>query len=432
MRFTIAEVLPMSDVETAAQLPTLRLKRNEDRRLNAGHLWIFSNEVDTQQTALNKFEPGDLVRVLAHNDRAMGIAYVNPQSLICARLLSTWSIPDAAWLAARIRIALKLREQLYHRPFYRLIFGESDGLPGLIVDRYGDICVVQIGTAGMERLKDKIQRALIDTVRCAALLFKNDSGSRELEGLPSYIETAHGHIGELVPVEEHGLKFQVPLLSGQKTGWFFDQAANRAALPNYMARGARVLDVFSYVGAWGVRALHAGAREVLCVDSSAAALELAASNAAANAAASRPADGRPADGRPADGRPGHLHTLRGDAFDVLEELAAKGERFDVVVIDPPAFAKRKKDLPKALAAYKRLNQLAMQLLEDGILVSCSCSYHVSAEDLQDAIAKAARSAQKHLQILEMRGQAADHPVHPAIPETRYLKAYFCRVSDGLK
>jgi 23S rRNA (cytosine1962-C5)-methyltransferase len=422
----------MSDVETAAQLPTLRLKRNEDRRLNAGHLWIFSNEVDTQQTALNKFEPGDLVRVLAHNDRAMGIAYVNPQSLICARLLSTWSIPDAAWLAARIRIALKLREQLYHRPFYRLIFGESDGLPGLIVDRYGDICVVQIGTAGMERLKDKIQRALIDTVRCAALLFKNDSGSRELEGLPSYIETAHGHIGELVPVEEHGLKFQVPLLSGQKTGWFFDQAANRAALPNYMARGARVLDVFSYVGAWGVRALHAGAREVLCVDSSAAALELAASNAAANAAASRPADGRPADGRPADGRPGHLHTLRGDAFDVLEELAAKGERFDVVVIDPPAFAKRKKDLPKALAAYKRLNQLAMQLLEDGILVSCSCSYHVSAEDLQDAIAKAARSAQKHLQILEMRGQAADHPVHPAIPETRYLKAYFCRVSDGLK
>ncbi len=442
MRFTIAEVLPMSDVETAAQLPTLRLKRNEDRRLNAGHLWIFSNEVDTQQTALSKFEPGDLVRVLAHNDRAMGIAYVNPQSLICARLLSTWSVPDAAWLAARIRIALKLREQLYHRPFYRLIFGESDGLPGLIVDRYGDICVVQIGTAGMERLKDKIQRALIDTVRCAALLFKNDSGSRELEGLPSYIETAHGHIGELVPVEEHGLKFQVPLLSGQKTGWFFDQAANRAALPNYMARGARVLDVFSYVGAWGVRALHAGAREVLCVDSSAAALELAASNAAANAAASRPADGRPADGRPADGRPadgrpadgrpGHLHTLRGDAFDVLEELAAKGERFDVVVIDPPAFAKRKKDLPKALAAYKRLNQLAMQLLEDGILVSCSCSYHVSAEDLQDAIAKAARSAQKHLQILEMRGQAADHPVHPAIPETRYLKAYFCRVSDGLK
>jgi 23S rRNA (cytosine1962-C5)-methyltransferase len=421
----------MVDAETAAELPALRLKRNEDRRLNAGHLWIFSNEVDTQQTALNKFKPGDLARVLSHNDRAMGLAYVNPQSLICARLLSTWSIPDAAWLAARIRIALKLRERLYAKPFYRLIFGESDGLPGLIVDRYGTTCVVQIGTAGMERLKDQIQRALIDVVRCDALLFKNDSASRELEGLPSYVETGLGRIDDLVSVEEDDLEFQVPLASGQKTGWFFDQAANRATLPRYMARGARVLDVFSYVGAWGVRALHAGAREVLCIDSSAPALELAASNAAGNGP-DRGGQARPADGRPAGGRPGKLITVKGDAFDVLEELAAKGERFDVVVIDPPAFAKRKKDLPKALAAYKRLNQLAMQLIGDGILVSCSCSFHVSAEDLQDAIAKAARSAQKHLQILQMGGQAADHPVHPAIPETRYLKAYFCRVSDGLK
>ncbi len=425
MSFTISEVLPMSDVETAAQLPALRLKRNEDRRLNAGHLWIFSNEVDTQQTALNKFEPGDCVRVLAHNDKALGLAYVNPQSLICARMLSTWAIPDAAWLAMRIRIALKLRESLYARPYYRLIFGESDGLPGLIVDRYGGACVVQIGTAGMERLKQPIQRALIDTVRCEALLFKNDSASRELEGLTSYVETGLGHIGDLVTVEEDGLKFQAPLASGQKTGWFFDQAANRRALPHYMARGARVLDVFSYVGAWGVRALHAGAREVLCVDSSAAALELAVGNAADNGAGGSHATGG------ANGR-GTLDTLKGDAFDVLEELAAKGERFDVVVIDPPAFAKRKKDLPKALAAYKRLNHLAMQLIGDGLLVSCSCSFHVSAEDLQDAIGKAARSAQKHVQILHLGGQAADHPVHPAIPETRYLKAYFCRVRDGLK
>jgi 23S rRNA (cytosine1962-C5)-methyltransferase len=418
MRSTISEVLSMSDVESAAQLPALRLKRNEDRRLNAGHLWIFSNEVDTQQTALNKFKPGDCARVLAHNDRALGLAYVNPQSLICARLLSTWVVPDAAWLAARIRIALKLRERLYAKPYYRLIFGESDGLPGLIVDRYGATCVVQIGTAGMERLKSQIQQALIDVVRCEALLFKNDSSARELEGLPSYIETGHGHVGDLAQVDEDGLKFQVPLAAGQKTGWFFDQAANRRALPQFMLRGARVLDVFSYVGAWGVRALQAGAREVLCVDSSAPALELAAGNAAGN--------------RGSGAAGGSLKTAKGDAFDVLEELAAKGERFDVVVIDPPAFAKRKKDLPKALAAYKRLNQLAMQLIGDGILVSCSCSFHVSAEDLQDAIAKAARTAQKHLQILQMGGQAADHPVHPAIPETRYLKAYFCRVSDGLK
>ena len=402
----------MSDVESAAELPTLRLKRNEDRRLNAGHLWVFSNEVDTQQTALNKFKPGDLARVLAHNDKALGLAYVNPQSLISARLLSTWSIPNTAWLAGRIRVALRLRERLYAKPYYRLIYGESDGLPGLIVDRYAATVVVQIGTAGMERLKDQIQQALIEVVGCEALLFKNDSAARELEGLPSYVETGHGKIGELVRVEENGIEYAVPLATGQKTGWFFDQATNRRELAQFMAPGARVLDVFSYVGAWGVRALQAGAREVLCVDSSAAALELAVRNAGS--------------------KRDKLQTAKGDAFDVLEQLAKQGERFDVVVIDPPAFAKRKKDLPKALAAYKRLNQLAMQLLTDGILVSCSCSFHVSAEDLQDAIAKAARTVQKHLQILQLGGQAADHPVHPAIPETRYLKAYFCRVSDGLK
>jgi 23S rRNA (cytosine1962-C5)-methyltransferase len=177
--------------------------------------------------------------------------------------------------------------------------------------------------------------------------------------------------------------------------------------------------VFSYVGAWGVRAAHSGAREVVCVDSSAAALELAASNAERNRVNQRVG--------------GKLTTVRGDAFDVLEDLVKERARFDIVVIDPPAFAKRKKDQPKALAAYKRLNQLAMRVIADGgILVSCSCSYHVSPEDLQDAIAKAARAADRHLQILEMGGQAPDHPVHPAIPETRYLKAYFCRVNESLK
>jgi 23S rRNA (cytosine1962-C5)-methyltransferase len=174
-----------------------------------------------------------------------------------------------------------------------------------------------------------------------------------------------------------------------------------------------VLDVFSYLGAWAVRAARSGASEVLCVDSSQSALELAVQNGERNGFT--------------------VSTRKGDAFDVLEALAREGARFDVVIVDPPAFAKRRKDLPKALAAYKRLNQLAMTLLSgDGILVSCSCSYHVSAEDLQDAIAKAARATDKHLQLLEFGGQAPDHPVHPAIPETRYLKAYFCRVTDGLK
>jgi 23S rRNA (cytosine1962-C5)-methyltransferase len=403
----------MTDSLEVAQLPVLRLKRNEDRRLHAGHLWIFSNEIDTSQTPLPKFKAGELVRVLAHNDRALGLAYVNPKSLIAARMLETWKIPDTAWLAARIRAAMTLRDRLYPKPYYRLVYGESDGLPGLVVDRYGASCVAQIGTAGMEQLKPQIQEALSQVLRCEALLFKNDSAAREMEGLPTYVEAVKGSFDAPALVIEDGLEFEAPLAEGQKTGWFFDQAANRRALSKYLPPGGRVLDVFSYVGAWGVRAAHHGAREVTCVDSSAAALDLAAANAQRNRV--------------------KLVTRKGDAFDVLEEFAKDGARFDVVIVDPPAFAKRKKDVPKALAAYKRLNQLAIQVLAaEGILVSCSCSFHVSAEELQDAIAKAARGAGKHVQILEMGGQAPDHPVHPAIPETRYLKAYFCRINESLK
>jgi 23S rRNA (cytosine1962-C5)-methyltransferase len=403
----------MSDSPIVAELPALRLKRNEDRRLHAGHLWVFSNEVETSQTALPKFKPGALVRVLSHNDKALGLAYVNPKSLISARLLNTWQIPDAAWFAARIRIALGLRERLYPEPYYRLVYGESDGLPGLIVDRYGSACVVQLGTAGMEEMKAFIQQALLEVLKCDALVFKNDGGARELEGLPSYVEVVRGHFDGPALAIEDGLKFSVLLEHGQKTGWFFDQAANRRALVKYVRKGARVLDVFSYVGAWGIRAAKCGASAVLCVDSSAPALELAAKNA--------------------DNNRLKIATRRGDAFEVLEALVQEKARFDVVIVDPPAFAKRRKDVPKALAAYKRLNQLAMQLLDgDGVLVSCSCSYHVSAEELEGAIARAARATGRHVQVLEFGGQAPDHPVHPAIPETRYLKAYFCRVTDGLK
>jgi len=398
-----------------ADLPALRLKRNEDRRLQAGHLWIFSNEVDTGQTPLPKFAAGELVRVLAHNDRALGLAYVNPKSLICARLLGSWQLPSAAWFELRLRSALKLRERLYAAPFYRLIYGESDGLPGLVIDRYADTCVVQIGTAGMERYRAEIQEALVAVLGTRTLLFKNDSAAREMEGLPSYVERPLGASADPGPalVVEDGLRFHAQLEGGQKTGWFFDQAANRRALVKYIRPGARVLDVFSYVGAWGVRAAAGGAAEVLCVDSSAAALDMAERNGRDNGV--------------------RVHTRRGDAFDVLEELAHEKAQFDIVVVDPPAFAKRKKDAPKAQAAYKRLNQLALRLLgADGILVSCSCSYHLSAEELQDAIGKAARGADRTVQVLEAGGQAPDHPVHPAIPETRYLKAYFCRVTEPLK
>lgn len=402
----------MADTEEPAHLPALRLKRNEDRRLAAGHLWVFSNEVETQQTPLTKFQ-AELVRVMAHNDRALGLAYVNPKSLISARLLETWCIPDKKWFADRFASALALRQRLYQVPYYRAVYGEADALPGLVIDRYGSTCVVQIGTAGMERLKPVILAAAIEVYGCDTLLFKNDSAARELEGLPSYVEIARGTLAATAAVGEGKLEFQAPLLEGQKTGWFFDQAFNRQAMRKYVAPASRVLDVFSYVGAWGVTAAHAGASEVLCIDSSAPALELAAQNAARNGF--------------------ELKTRKGDAFEVLEALARERAQFDLVIVDPPAFAKRKKDVPKALAAYKRLNQLAVQLLgADGILVSCSCSYHIGAAELEDAIAKAARAARRRLQVLEVGGQAPDHPVHPAIAETRYLKAYFCRVTDSLK
>ncbi|HUY83526.1 MAG TPA: class I SAM-dependent rRNA methyltransferase [Steroidobacteraceae bacterium] len=398
----------MPSTANAAQPPALRLKRDEDRRLRAGHLWVFSNEVDTDQTPLSRFEPGDLVRVLAHHDRPISLAHVNPRSLICARLLETWTAPDVGWFAGRLRRALALRERLYEGPYYRLIHGEADGLPGLIVDRFGPACVVQIGTAGMERARAQIQAALFEAIGIDTVLYKNDGGAREFEGLPLYVEAAGAPFPDVSTVVERGLEFHVPLREGQKTGWYYDQAANRDALVKYVRRGARVLDVFSYVGAWGVRAAHAGAADVLCVDGSARALEFAEQNAKCNGLS--------------------LRSRKGDAFDVLASLATEGERFDVVILDPPAFAKRKKDLPKAQAAYRRLNQAAIRLLApDGVLVSCSCSHHLGAGQLQDAIAKAARGCGRRVQVLETGGQGADHPVHPAIAETRYLKAFFCRI-----
>lgn len=391
------------------QMPELRLKRGEDRRISAGHLWVFSNEVDTARTPLQAFEPGAHARVVSDREKFLGYAYVNPHSLICARILSRDALhpPSRSLLVHRLQVAQSLRRALYEAPFYRCVFGESDGLPGLVLDRFGDIVVGQIGTAGMEGLRPDIERAVEKVLSPAALVWKNDSGVRDLEGLSHYTATAFGTAPESIVVEEGGVAFRVPLAGGQKTGWFFDQAANRLALRKYVG-GARVLDVFSYVGAWGLGALRAGAAEVTCVDSSAAALSALEATAAEN-------ELRPA-------------IVRGDAFEVLESLHAERRKFDVVVIDPPAFIKRKKDLPKGEAAYRRLNQLAMQLLDrDGVLVSSSCSYHLSADALVEAIQRAARHLNRFAQIVEFGGQAPDHPIHPAIPETKYLKSVFVRV-----
>jgi len=390
-------------------LPELRLKPREGRRLSAGHLWVFSNEVDNERTPLAEFVPGALCRVTGDRDHFLGYAYVNPHALICARILGRDARypPGKSLLVHRLQVALALRDRLYASPFYRLVHGESDGLPGLVLDRYGDVLVGQAGTAGMEALKPEILAAVEQVVAPRAFVWKNDSGARELEGLASYVEAVLGDAPDHVEVEENGVRFRVPVGAGQKTGWFYDQAANRAAFLKYIP-GARVLDVFSYLGAWGLAAARAGAAEVVCVDSSAPALELLQKSAADNGLA--------------------VETRRGDAFDVLASLREAGERFDAVVVDPPAFIKRRRDIPKGQAAYRKLNQLAMQLLpRDGILVSCSCSHHLAQDDLIAAIQQAARHLGRFVQIVEVGGHAPDHPIHPAIPETRYLKALVCRV-----
>jgi 23S rRNA (cytosine1962-C5)-methyltransferase len=393
-------------------LPPLLLKPQEERRLQAGHLWIFSNEVNVGATPLTAFAPGAHVQVRSSHNRFLGYAYVNPRTLISARLLGRDPDypPGRSLLVHRLRVALALRERMYAAPFYRLAFGESDLLPGLVVDRYGDVLVAQIGTAGMEAMKGEIQDALIKVVAPGAMLWKNDSAIRELEGLERHVETAFGEVPDFVEVPEGGVTFRVPLASGQKTGWYFDQAGNRSMLMRHV-RNARVLDVFSYAGSFGLQAAHAGAAEVTCVDSSAGALEAAATSAAANGL--------------------EAELLQGDAFDVLESLHADRRRFDVVVIDPPAFIKRRKDHPKGLAAYRRLNQLALQSLDrDGLLLSCSCSYHLGPGELTDAVQRSARHLGRFAQLIGVGAQAPDHPVHPAIDETRYLRAFLFRVTDS--
>jgi len=395
-------------------LATLILKRGEERRLAAGHPWVFSNEVDTERSPLSAFAPGALAELRTHRDAFIGYAYVNPHALICARIMSRDAAHpiDRALITRRLESALALRRRLSEAPYYRWVFGESDGLPGLVLDRYGDVVVGQIATAGMEALKDEVAAAVSDVVSPATLYWKNDSAARDLEQLPQETRVAFGEAPEELAVEEAGLSFHAPLAHGQKTGWFYDQTANRTRFARFLSPRARVLDVCSYVGGWGLAALRAGAAEACCVDSSQAALDFARANATRNGLA--------------------IETLQADAFDALKDLAAREERFDAVVLDPPAFIKRKKDIPQGQAAYRKLNQLALALLgEEGLLVSCSCSYHLAPEELLAAIQSAARHEDRFVQILEAGGQSPDHPIHPAVPETRYLKAFFCRVTRAV-
>lgn len=389
----------------------LRLKPTEDRRIRLGHVWVFSNEVDVERSPLNDFEPGQPVVIENSKGRSVGSGFVNPGTLICARLISHHAneVLDSKFLVRRLRRALELRERLFSEPYYRWVFAESDGLPGLIVDRYDDVVVAQINTAGMERVRDLIIDAIEQLVKPRVILLRNDSSGRVLEGLTEEVVCIRGDCNDSVRVRENGVEFVVDAVRGQKTGWFFDQRMNRTRMREYV-HGQRVLDLFSYVGAWSVQAAAAGAAHVTAVDSSATALEHLRANAQRNHVADR------------------ISTIQDDAFEALKQLRANGERFDVVIVDPPALIKRKKNIKEGIAAYHHLNQLAIQLVHSGgIFVTCSCSYHLSRSDLAEVMLTTGRSTERRFQIIEHGHQGPDHPTHPFIPETEYLKAFFTRV-----
>jgi 23S rRNA (cytosine1962-C5)-methyltransferase len=389
---------------------TLQLRPREERRARAGHLWIYSNEIGADES-FRQIEPGSLCRVVDSRGKPIGTGYVNPRTLLAVRLLSSdiHAVIDAAWLERRLQAALALRERIYAEPYYRLVHGEGDGLPGLVVDRYGSILVVQVTTAGMDRLQPLLLDALRRLLKPDGIVLRNDSSARELEGLPSMVEVI-GAVPERVELIEDGLPLYADLKSGQKTGFFFDQRDNRARLARYV-RGRSVLDVFSYVGAWALRAAREGAGAVACLDSSQPALDLALASAQRNGVG--------------------LEAIRDDALAGLKALRAAGRSFDVVIVDPPALIKRRKDFDAGVEHYAALNRAALQLLSaDGILISCSCSHHLDAETLQRILLRESRHTGRRLQILEQGGQGPDHPVHPAIPETRYLKAFFCRALAG--
>ncbi len=392
-------------------LPRLRLKAQEERRLREGHVWIYSNEVDIAATPLKAFEPGQQAVVEDSKGKALGIAIVNPNTLICARLVNRdVAHPlSASLFVHRLQIALSLRETWYPEPYYRLVYGDSDGLPGLVVDRFGDYLVVQISTAGIEREKAGLIDALVKVLKPQGILFKNDGKMRQVEGLDSYVEVVYGDVPDRVALRENGVAFEALVRDGQKTGWFYDHRESRARLKGLVA-GKRVLDVFSYIGGWGVQAAVFGAAEVHCIDGSEKALDQVMRNAALNGVEDK------------------VQTLQGDAFDALTALKQEGQRFDVIVLDPPAFITRRKDHKAGLLAYRRANELAMRLLSrDGLLVSASCSMHLAREELVDIVRASSRHLDRQAQILHHGHQGADHPILPAIPETEYLKAVFARV-----
>ena len=388
--------------------PIIRLNPNQDRRLRAGHPWAFSNEI-RMSPEYRAWERGAPVKLESAEGWRYGTFMFNPHSLIAARLLdrNPEAAIDAGWVAHRIARAAALRARLVDPRFHRLVHAEADGLPGLVVDRYGDVAVVQANTAGMDRLLPEITAALAG-LGLSAIVARNDSPARGQEGLGEEVRLLLGD-SAATHAEEGGVAFPIDPLGGQKTGFFYDQRPNRA-LVALLASGARVLDVFCHVGAFGLACAKAGAASVTLVDSSAPALDRAQQAAALNGLAG-------------------VSTRRGDAFEVMAAIAQEGERFDIVVVDPPAFAKTKKDQPNGLRAYARMARLAAPLVAPGgFLFAASCSHHAPLDLFAAAIAEGLHRAQREGAVVHTGFAGPDHPVHPHLPESAYLKGQLIRLA----
>ncbi len=390
----------------AGKLPSVLLRSGEDRRVRSGHPWAFSNEIlmDAETKAL---APGSLVILRAPGGEALGLAMFNPHSLIAARLLTAnpEAEIDALFLGRRLTQAAALRDRLVGVPFYRLIHAEADGLPGLIVDRFGDALVVQANSAGMERLTPVLLEALEAELSPATIVLKNDSPVRELEGLKREVTVAKGEAREAAELSENGATFVADLSVGQKTGWFYDQRDNRRFMAR-LAADASVLDVYSYTGGFGVLAAKQGAKSVMCIDRSAAALDAARQAAKLNGVGDR------------------VSFEKGEAFEALEGLLGTSVRkFDVVICDPPAFVKSRKDLKSGAQGYRKLVRLAAPLVaRGGFLFVASCSHLVDPPLFAEQVRRGLRDAERGGRVLLASGAALDHPVHPSLPETAYLKA----------
>ncbi len=389
-----------------ANRPVVTLLPAAHRRAESGHPWIYSNEVK-MDAATRALPAGTLVTLQRGDGPPFAVAMFNPHTLLAARILDRDAsrVIGARFFRRRVERALRLREQILDEPYYRLVHAEADGLPGLVIDRFDDVLVVQQNAAGMVRLAKPLLTALAELLKPRAIVLRNDSSARLQEGLSPEVRIVAGSLDAAAMVREHGARFRFDPLAGQKTGWYFDQRENRRFIARLARSGARILDLYCYTGAFAVQTARAGATAVVAIDRSEAALALAREAAALNG----------------------VETLctfrRGDAFGEAERLAAQSERFDIVIADPPAFAKSRKEVPAALRGYRKLVRLATAVTaRGGFLFVASCSFHVGEAEFFDMVRRGLADAGRSGRIIRRAGAAPDHPVHPALPESAYLKS----------